>query len=184
MIRINLLPVRAEKKKESLRQQAIVAVAVVVVLGAAITLVHVTLGSDIEKMQDQITRRKAEISRLQAVIGEVKEFKKKKRDLEEKIEVIAKLEQRQRGPVRVLDELARIVPEKLWIEKLKDSGGALALEGIAIDNQTIAHFMTVMEASPLFQGVRLEVTRQITRSGVNLKSFSLPPGAPRFPRSG
>lgn len=173
MIRINLLPVRAEKRRESLRQQAVVAVGVIVVLVAGIALVHVTLGSDIDHMRDQITQRQAEISRLQAVIGEVKEFRKKKRDLEEKIEVINKLEQRQRGPVRVLDALARVIPEKMWIEKLKDSGGTVSLEGIAIDNQTIARFMTQMEASPWFQGVRLEVTRQVTRAGVNLKSFSL-----------
>lgn len=173
MIRINLLPVRAEKRREILRQQAILAAAVVILLAAGISMVHLTLGADIDRMRDQITQRKAEIARLQAVIGEVREFKKKKRDLEEKIEVIGKLEQRQRGPVRVLDELARIIPEKMWIEKLKDSGGSVSLEGFAIDNQTIARFMTQMEASPWFQGVRLDVTRQVTRAGVNLKSFSL-----------
>ncbi|GAB4267282.1 MAG: PilN domain-containing protein [Deferrisomatales bacterium] len=173
MIRINLLPVRAEKKKESLRQQALLAAALVVVLGAGIALVHTMLGSDIADMERRIEARNEEIARLQAKIGEVRQFKKKKRELERKIGVIADLEKRQRGPVRVLHELARIIPEKMWLEKLKDSGGALALEGIAIDNQTIARFMTRMEASPWFQGVRLEVTRQVVRSGVNLKSFSI-----------
>jgi len=173
MIRINLLPIRAEKKRETLRQQIVLAVAVVVLLFAGIAAVHVMLSNDIADLQARITQRRAEISRLQAIIGEVREFKKKKRELEEKIEVIAQLEARQRGPVRVLDELARIVPKEIWIERLKDSGGAISLEGFAIDNQTIARFMTSMEASPWFQGVRLEVTKQVTRAGVDLKSFSL-----------
>jgi type IV pilus assembly protein PilN len=173
MIRINLLPVRAEKKRETLRQQIVLAVAVLLLLFVGIGGVHMMLGNDIADLETRITQRRAEISRLQAIIGEVKEFKKKKRELEEKIEVIAQLEARQRGPVRVLDELARIIPKEMWLERLKDSNGALALEGFAIDNQTIARFMTSMEASPWFRGVRLEVTKQVTRAGVDLKSFSL-----------
>ncbi len=173
MIRINLLPVRAEKKKEVLRQQSLLAALVVVILGAGIALVHLSLSSEIGDLEGRISQRRTEISRLQAVIGEVKEFKKKKRELEEKIEVISQLEQRQRGPVRVLHELATIIPEKMWIEKLQDHAGSLSLEGVAIDNQTIAQFMTRMEASPLFHGVRLELTRQVARSGVNLKTFSI-----------
>lgn len=173
MIRINLLPVRAEKKREAFRQQMIVAAGVVLLLGAGIALVHMTLGSEIETAEQDIAKRRAEISRLQAVIGEVRQYKEKKRELEEKIDVISKLEQRQRGPVRVLDALARVVPDKLWIEKLKDTAGSLSIEGIAIDNQTIAQFMTRMEASPWFQGVRLDVTKQVQRGGASLKTFSI-----------
>ena len=173
MIRINLLPVRAERKKETLRQQAMVAGLVVIALAGVIAAVHLTLGSNIEEKQQDIAQRKAEIARLQTVIGEVKEFRQKKRDLEEKIEIIRRLEGRQRGPVRVLYELARLIPEKMWIEKLKDTGDTLSLDGIAIDNQTIARFMTQMQASPFFGQVRLDVTRQISRGGVDLKSFSI-----------
>jgi type IV pilus assembly protein PilN len=173
MIRINLLPVRAEKKRETVRRQLVLGVAVILVLCTGIAAVHLMLRSDIKDLHGRIAQRRAEISRLQAIIGEVREFRKKKRDLEEKIEIIAQLEARQRGPVRVLDELARIVPKEIWIEKLKDTGGVFSLEGYAIDNQTIARFMTSMEESPWFQGVRLEVTKQVTKSGVNLKSFSI-----------
>lgn len=173
MIRINLLPVRAEKKKEVVRNQALAAGGVALVLAVVVAAVHLTLGSHISETQAELSRTRAEITRLQVVIGEVKEFKKKKRDLEEKIEVISQLEERQRGPVRVLHELARVIPDQIWIERLKDSGGALSLEGVAIDNQTIARFMTDLEASPWFQGVRLEVTRQVNRGDVALKSFSI-----------
>ncbi len=173
MIRINLLPVRAEKKKETLRQQGFLAAGILLALGAAISGVHLTLGSQISDFERRIADRKAEIVRLQAVIGEVKQFKDKKRELEEKISVISGLEQRQRGPAQVLYELAKLVPEKLWIESWKDAGGAVSLDGVAIDNQTIAQFMTRMQTSPWFSGVRLEVTRQVTRGGADLKSFSI-----------
>lgn len=173
MIRINLLPVRAEKKRESLRQQAILAAAVLALLGAGILGVHVTLGSDITDLEQSIAKRKAEISRLQKDIGKVAEYKKKKRDLEEKISVISGLEARQRGPSQILHELAVIIPEKMWLESAKDNGGSLSLEGVAIDNQTIAQFMTKLEASPWFEAVRLEVTRQVSRGSASLKSFSI-----------
>ncbi|MDF1553044.1 MAG: PilN domain-containing protein [Deferrisomatales bacterium] len=173
MIRINLLPVRAEKKRESLRQQALGVVVLAVLLAGGIVAVHTMLGNDIAQIEGRIAERKAEIARLDAQIGQVRQFKQKKRDLEEKIAVISTLEQQQRGPSQVLYELTQIVPEKLWIESLKDSGGSLSLQGVAIDNQTIARFMTQMEASQWFQGVRLEVTKQVARGGASLKSFSL-----------
>ncbi len=173
MIRINLLPVRAEKRREILRRHVFLAVGVVIALAAAIAAVHAMITSDIRDMEARIQERRAEIARLQTVIGEVREFRKKKRALEEKIQVIQKLEERQRGPVRVLYELARIVPERMWFERLRDSGGSVAVEGFAIDNQTIARFMTRMEASPLFRNVTLEVTRQVNKGGVNLKSFKI-----------
>lgn len=173
MIRINLLPVRAEKKRESLRQQALLAAALVVVLTGGIVAAHLWLSNDVARMERQIAERKSEIAALDAKIGKVRQFKQKKRDLEEKIAVISKLEDQQRGPSEMLYELTQIIPEKLWIESLKDSGGSLALQGVAIDNQTIARFMTQMEASQWFQGVRLEVTKQVARGGANLKSFSL-----------
>jgi type IV pilus assembly protein PilN len=173
MIRINLLPVRAAKKKDTLRQHAFIAAGVLVLLGAVIGGVHLTLGSQISEFERRIADRKAEIARLQLVIGEVKEFKSKKKALEEKIAVIGGLEQQQHGPAQVLYELAKIVPEKLWVESWKDTGGGLSLEGVAIDNQTIAHFMTRMQTSPWFSGVRLEVTRQVNRGGADLKSFSI-----------
>lgn len=173
MIRINLLPVRAAKKKESARQQVVLAAGVVALLGAAIAGVHLTLGADIAEHQRLIAERKTEISRLQKVIGEVTEYKKKKRELEEKISVISGLEDRQRGPSQILHELALLTPEKMWLESIKDNAGALAVEGVAIDNQTIAQFMTKVEASPWFEGVRLEVTRQVNRGTAILKSFSI-----------
>jgi type IV pilus assembly protein PilN len=183
MIRINLLPIRAEKKREILRQQGLIAIGIVLLIAAVIAGVHMTLASDISDLRQRIADRRAEIARLQAVIGEVREFRKKKRELEEKISVIAGLEERQRGPSQVLHELAVLVPEKLWIESLKDKGGSLSLEGVAIDNQTIAQFMTKLEASPWFEGVRLEVTKQVARGGASLKSFSVK-AAIVYPKAG
>lgn len=173
MIRINLLPVRAEKKKESLRQQGAIALGVVVLVGAVIAGVHLTLGADIRERQDQITERNAKIAALKVKIGEVKEYKQKKRDLEEKIAVIGGLEAKQTGPAKVLYELAQLTPEKVWIESLKDNGGSLILDGVAIDNQTIAQFMTKLETSSWFKAVRLDVTKQVTRGGATLKAFTI-----------
>lgn len=173
MIRINLLPVRAEKKRESLRQQGALAAGIVVLVAALIAGVHWTIGADIRERQDQITKRNAEITRLQHVIGEVREFKKKKRDLEEKIAVISGLEAKQTGPAKILYELAQLTPEKIWIESVKDSGGSMSLDGVAIDNQTIAQFMTKLESSSWFKGIRLDVTKQVTRGGALLKAFSI-----------
>ena len=73
----------------------------------------------------------------------------------------------------MLLELAQLTPEKIWIESFKDTGGSMVLDGVAIDNQTIAQFMTKLETSSWFKGVRLDVTKQVTRGSATLKAFTI-----------
>lgn len=174
MIRINLLPVRAERKKESLRQQALLGVGALLILAAFLVVWQLKVKIDIDDYRAKVAQQKVEITRLQSVIAQVEEFKKKKRELEDKIKVISSLEARQRGPVRMLRELALIIPDKMWIDSMSNSGGALSLSGVAIDNQTIARFMTLMEANPIFSSVQLQLTKQVVhKGGAALKQFSI-----------
>jgi len=174
VIRINLLPVRAERKKESLRQQLLLGVGAILILAACLAVWRFKIEIDIDDHRDKVAHQKQEIIRLQGVIDQVTEFKRKKKELEDKIKVISSLEARQRGPVRMLRELAEIIPEKMWIESMNNSGGALSLSGVAIDNQTIAKFMTDMEKSPIFSSVQLQLTKQIVyKGGAALKQFSI-----------
>ena len=67
-----------------------------------------------EGRRDRASAQK-EVDELAQVIKEVEEFKAKKAELERKIEVINDLKDNQRGPVQIMDEVSKALPELLWL---------------------------------------------------------------------
>lgn len=173
MIRINLLPVRAEKRKENVRKHGLLLVLYVVFLVIIIVTVHLSELSSAKAKAELIQKQEADIVALDATIKEVQNYKAKLADLTDKLNVVVGLEQKQRGPARVFGEIAKVIPEKLWIDKLTDNGGSLQIDGWAIDQQTVALFMMNLEASNVFQKVTLKVTKRTQKAGVELQNFSL-----------
>lgn len=189
MITINLLPVREAKKRETELKQAVI---VGSVLGGTLLLivaVHVAIAGRISSVNSQIQATQAEIDELSKVIGNVAEFKKRKADIEEKLAVIRTLEANRGGPVHVLDEIASRLPEKLWLTRLNENNGSLSVEGLSIDNETIAAYMTKLEESPYFENVELERSELEEGGPVKLNRFTIScsvaiPGATEVPESG
>lgn len=87
--------------------------------------------------------------------------------------MIESLKKGKAGPVKMLDELSSVTPEKLWLVSFKEQGRNINIEGTAISNEVIAQFMTDMEKSSNFKDIELVVTEQIEQGGMKLKKFSL-----------
>ncbi len=173
MIRINLLPVRAAQKKEKLRSQVSVLVLCLVAMLLACGGLYATIVMDIDRQKAQISQINAEISQLNAKIGQVGRYKKLQDELRSKLEVLQQLKVAKSGPVRLLDELSRILPKTLWLTSFRESGGAISLNGIGSNERTVADFMQKLEQSPFYQNVELQVTEQISQDGLKLQKFSL-----------
>lgn len=173
MIKINLLPVRAAKKKESLRQQISVAVLSLVFVLIIIGYFHVTIVKRVAEANAQILATKDELEKTKAQIGEVSKFKEVKKVLEDKLGVINNLKKGKAGPVLMLDEFSRVTQEKLWVGSFRESGGNIAIDGTALDNETIANYMTELEKSEYFKEIELIVTEQTEQAGMKLKRFNL-----------
>jgi Tfp pilus assembly protein PilN len=56
---------------------------------------------------------------------------------------------------------------------MKKEGTKLGIEGIALDDETVANFMTSLRKSKLFKSVDLVVSEQIEQSKIKLKKFTL-----------
>ena len=173
MIRINLLPVRAARKKEEVQRQLVV---FALFLGAVL-LVGIgylqTQRSSLARVQDENRLLEEEIANLKKIIGEVDEYKAQQALLEQKLQVIASLKANKTGPVHLLDELALRIPEKLWLESIEESAGRVTLRGVSINNEVIATFMNKMEESQYFRDVYL-VSIQARDTGEHkLKEFTI-----------
>ena len=173
MIKINLLPVRAAKKKETLRQQISVAVMSLVLVLIVIGYFHFRIVKNIAGVTAQIASTEGELQKTKAQIGEVSKFKEAKKVLEAKLGVIESLKKGKAGPVKMLDELSRVTPEKLVLVSFKEHGGGINIDGMAISEELIAQFMTELEKSSNFKDIELVMTEQTEQVGLKLKRFSL-----------
>jgi type IV pilus assembly protein PilN len=173
MIKINLLPVRAAKKKETAVQQISIfcfAVAVVfVVLGAmyAVKLGQISIAKkDIEAANKKITE-------LKVRIGKLEELKTLKMQVKKKLDVLAQLRSNKTGPAQRLATLSDITPDQLWLTAYAESGDSIKIAGIASTEELIAQFMRSIQASNDFTGVELIVSEQKEMAGNKVKGFEI-----------
>ena len=173
MIRINLLPVRAAKKKETAFQQLIIAGASVLVVLAIVAALWLVKLGQISGTQNDITAANAKIAELKAKIGKLDEIKKLKDEVKKKLDVLSQLRKNKTGPATRLATLSDVTPEQLWIESYRESGGDIRISGLAYNEELIAQFIRALEASPEYEKVELIVSEQKDMSGVKLKHFDL-----------
>ena len=160
MIRINLLPFRAARKKENIRRQLVVYGLSVVLLLSIMGYTLFYLTSTLSGLKEDEKRIQDELKTYEQTIKRIAELEKKIKEIRAKLDVIRELERNKTGPVHLLDEIAMAVPkEKLWLSSMNESGGSLTLTGTAMDNETIALFMTNLEKSDYICGLICRVQR-------------------------
>ncbi|HEX2709915.1 MAG TPA: PilN domain-containing protein, partial [Candidatus Deferrimicrobium sp.] len=89
------------------------------------------------------------------------------------VDIISNLQKGRTGPVRHFDALSAAIPEKCWIDSLGLKDEKVTLSGIALNNYTIANFMTALGQTGRFRDVVLGAAEQTTVAGVKLVKFNL-----------
>ncbi len=173
MIKINLLVERKGPKKKAIPREFIVLFLCVAVLLAGLILFNWKIGKEKEDLLNQISNMKKEITHYKSLTAEVNKAKESQKTLQDKLNVINSLRKEKATPARVLDELSVGKPEKIHLESLKKEGKRLGIEGIALDDETVANFMTNLRKSKLFKNIELIVSEQVEQSKIKLKKFSL-----------
>lgn len=173
MIRINLLPKKEIKKRAALLEQGVVAGIAVIVVLAGLVLFYLHAQAKVAALDEDIAKTKQELKELEKKKAQIEEYKAAELIVQRKIDVIKKLEQQKSGPVLMLDEIAKVIPPKMWLTQLKTQGSSLTMEGIAIDNPTIAEFMTKLEGTNQFANIELQVSQETKIDDYELKKFTI-----------
>jgi len=169
MIKINLLPFRAERKKENIRKQVSIFLLSVFFFLAAAIYFYMDLSRKSSRLEKTKQEKKKELASYKKTDEELRRIQKILSETRAKLKVIQRLELNKTGPVRLLDEIAEAVPrEKLWLKSLSENKGVLTLEGSAMDNDTVARFMTNLEKAKYISAVDLKSTKLATLSDVKL----------------
>jgi type IV pilus assembly protein PilN len=171
MIRINLLPAGEAQRAADRRQGKTLAT---LVLAGAVTifaLLHLIQHFQLSGAQRELEQLKQELLAIQGPYADATRIEQQKQDLQEKLRVIAELEAKKVGPVRLLEGVSDATPEKLWLTEFDGTGGTVKLSGIGVDEQTVADFLRRLSGSPYLRNVDLDETSQFDQEGAKLKKF-------------
>lgn len=176
MIQINLLPVRARKKQENVRQFISIYLLSVVLVLCIIGYIWISRNMEINRLNTHLSQVQQEVAKYAKYEKMLKDMKEKKALIDQKRKVIQDLQKDRDAIVRVLALLSIQVPEnKMWFDKLSQTGTSITLEGMALSNETIAEFMRNLEASPyIVKGsVNLTHSRQTLYAELKLRQFQI-----------
>ena len=174
MIRINLLPYLAARKKENIRKQISVFTGSIILVLAALFYYYTYTQDKIDTMETRVASVKQEIKQYKKKAERVNHIKKQLETVDKKYEIILSLKERRRKPLMLLDRMTGlVVPERMWLSEMAADQKTVKLSGTAFDNKTVADFMTNLENSELFGEVDLESLKLETLNDIKVKSFNL-----------
>jgi type IV pilus assembly protein PilN len=197
MIKINLVaesptPAAAKKKVPEISlgaRQGDTILVIVLVIGVAVSGGQwYLLSSHFKELKRIESERRRERDELQQYIDRVDELEAKREALRRKIQVINDLKQNQQGPVRIMDEVSRALPELVWLTNMTLTGNNLQLSGMAMDENAVANYIGNLSASPFFNEPTLGDLRRGAKGGSTTFSFRLTcvftPSPPRISGQG
>lgn len=173
MIKINLLPAKVSKKKETAKQQVSIYTLSIVLSLLLCGAIYFQTYMKIVMTEDEITLAEERQAALKKTIGEIDQIKKLEAEVKKKLDVLVQLRKGKTGPVRRFVTLSELTPEQLWLTKYQESGSKVSISGSALTEDLIARFMERLEASVDFQGVTLIQSQQAIEKNLKYKKFDL-----------
>jgi type IV pilus assembly protein PilN len=156
MIRINLLPFRAARKKENVRRQVSLYFLSTFLLMLLVGYSWLSMSRNLSALEKEKIAKQNKLKSYQDTLKKIKEIEARINAIKSKQKVIGNLEKNKTGPVRLLDDLASAVPEgRLFLKSFKEKKGEMTLDGTAKDNDTVAYFMDNLKSKESISSVSL-----------------------------
>ena len=174
MIRINLLPFRAARRIENVRRQISIFFLSIIFVAIGLFYYHLTLSTQVDALTFRSDTLKQQLKAKRKAAQEVDTIKKALDLLKIKMDGIETVKLRRREPVRLLDIMTRVViPKRMWFTSFAADNTTVKIKGIALDQKTVADFMTRLEGCGLFSSVNLATLKHIEMEGLGLKNFEI-----------
>ena len=161
MIRINLLGSERDRPKKRERVASsfdasgqkitLASTLILVVAAAGVAWWYWSLQKESTRLADDLAYAQQESQRLRSTIVQVQQFENQKTQLMQRVALIEQLRKGQSGPVHMLDEISRSLPEAMWLTQLDQKGSELTIEGRCIALTSLSDFVGNLEASGWFK---------------------------------
>ncbi|CAE6503814.1 Fimbrial protein [Nitrosomonas nitrosa] len=173
MIRINLLPHREIKRKAKQQQFAVLA-GITCLLGAAIVWGGDEMISDKIEYQNERNRYlQGQIAILDKQIEEIKQIKQQIDEMLARKEIIETLQANRTHVVHILDQVARLMPDGVYLKSIKQTDQHIHLSGYAQSNAWVSTLMRNLDASSRFESPLLIEIKAVTVNNARLNEFDL-----------
>ncbi len=147
MARINLLPWRAERRKQREREFYMMLGATAVVAVLAVFFASYWMGMRIDNQNERNAYLTEQITSLDKDIETIKNLEKVRSQLLARKEIIEDLQSNRSQMVHLFDQLSRTIPDGTRLTSLNQAGDKLTLEGLAESSTRVATYMRSLENS-------------------------------------
>jgi len=169
MAYINLLPWREEAEKAKQREYFSILALVAIIAFAIVFAISQFFQAKINGQNTRNQYLTNEIQILDIRIAEIKTLNEKKKELEKRMSVVEQLQRSRNVGTQVLNEIANVVPNGIYLTQLKKQNNTLELVGKSESNNHLANMIREIERSDLFVDAVLE---SITSSDAESKLLS------------
>jgi type IV pilus assembly protein PilN len=173
MLEINLLPVREARRKADLRQYFMQLLLVLIVVCGGLGLFHSRLIDQMNRTEARVAQMQSDIDKFAPQLQQVEAFKKRKSELQKKIDIIDGLDKARAGPVRMLYEVASRTPDRLWLTSMSTKARQIRFQGQSLDNELVAVFLRKLGESEYFANVDLSSAKLSETKGLKLVRFEI-----------
>jgi type IV pilus assembly protein PilN len=179
VILINLLPYREERRKR--RKTAFFAgLGLAAVIGGGIVVAgYLLLQLLTQEQQSHNQYIQSEISRLEAQIKDIANLKAEIESLKSRQRAVEDLQTDRNTPVQLLNDIARLAPEGVYLTAIRQADKVVTVSGIAQTNERVSEFLrNVSRGSewlekPDLIEVKLATVTTNTRDARRLLDFSM-----------
>ncbi|MGM9483680.1 PilN domain-containing protein [Roseateles sp. NT4] len=179
MILINLLPYREERRKR--RKAAFFAGLGLAALvgGGLVVAAYLLLQFMTAEQQSHNQYIQNEISRLEAQIKDIADLKAEIESLKARQRAVEDLQTDRNTPVQLLNELARLAPEGIYLTSIRQEAKVVTISGLAQTNERVSEFLRNVSRSsewlekPDLIEVKLAAVTTNTRDQRRLLEFSM-----------
>ncbi|WP_432697322.1 PilN domain-containing protein [Marinobacterium sp. YM272] len=150
MARINLRPWREERN--ALLQKRFLGNLVAAAVLGALTVFAISYYYDMQMDRQQARNNylRTEISKLDKKIAEIRELRRKRERLLERLNAIQELQGNRPVIVRNFDELVRVLPDDLYYSAISRKGDRISINGLAGNNNDVSSLMRNLQSSIWF----------------------------------
>ncbi|MBF0343975.1 MAG: PilN domain-containing protein [Nitrospirae bacterium] len=173
MIRINLLPTDKKPRKKKKTAQKIPSIVLGIIATFVVSLLASGVGiylldKQIKTLKKDKAHKTAKYEELKKQVKDAKEIEDKIKTIEANKKVIEELRANMSVPVKVIDEISKLLPENVWLKSMSLNGPSISIDGVAMTNDDVVVFVNNFKNSKVFKETYLVKSIEVQEKGENV----------------
>lgn len=173
MIKVNLLPVKRRKKPKPIPAFMVTMILVTISVGIIMAYLVFFFNSRLEAKKVQFKENEKKIAEIKEKIKAVENFEQVNKLFQQRTSIIEQLRKNQSIPVKLLDEISKLLPNGVWLQTMTMSGENINIDGYAFANSDVVSYVDNLKNSKIFTEIYLQESKSSTIEKIPVYMFKL-----------